>query len=236
MKTSDWHKLIKPVIPHALNDASCPEINCIRIEVTGGCVYAVATDRYTLGVERKPIDLAINLSPVHLQLTDARSSLALFPFSKDDDPELRIVIDTVSKPVKTRYGREEHIGHLGITIDSEYGTRLVMHDTRDPSSDPHGKWQAQIRSAITRTVPLAGAAIALGADHLAKWGAATRRGERLAMFTGDKDDRVILVLVEDHFAGLWAQPDYLEGPDKILAGSPWAEELLPATDARQKTP
>jgi hypothetical protein len=234
MKTSDWHKLIKPVIPHAATDADTPELACVRLEASGGCVYAIATDRYTLAVERHQLgDYEQPAEPLHIALTDAKSSLSLFPFSKDDDPSLRITVDRVAKPVHTRYGREITVDHLGVTIDSEYGTRLVMHDVRDPSRDAHSHWSKSLHKATLRTMghtPVPPRALTVAAIQLGKWAAAVRKGERLAMYQGDEHDRVVLVLVEKHFAGLWMQVDYIDGPDKMLGESPWRDELAPVLD------
>ena len=53
-----------------------------------------------------------------------------------------------------------------------------------------------------------------------------RKGERLTIYSG-KDGAPLLILVEDHFAGMWVQVRYLDGPEKILAESPWLAELDP---------
>jgi hypothetical protein len=65
----------------------------------------------------------------------------------------------------------------------------------------------------------------VNAVQLGRWGAAVRKGERLAIFTGAKENEMILVLVEAHFCGVWQPASYLEGPDKMLAESPWRNEL-----------
>jgi len=68
--------------------------------------------------------------------------------------------------------------------------------------------------------------LSLSAIHLAKWGKSVRKGERLTIYSG-RDGAPLLILVEDHFAGMWVQVRYLDGPEKILAESPWLAELDP---------
>jgi hypothetical protein len=212
MTTRQWHELIKPVMPHALNDADEPQLAVVRLEVAADCVYAVATDRHTLAAERLPIGISYGIGPVHIRLSDAAASLKLFGHSKDADPQLRIIVDTVPVPVG-QVGRTVTVDHLALTIESEYGTRLVLHDQRDPSRDPLGGWRDRLLGVLARKMPTAAPALTVNAAHVARWAAAVRKGERLALFTGGKGSELILVLVEDHFAAVWAPQSYLEGPD-----------------------
>jgi hypothetical protein len=112
-----------------------------------------------------------------------------------------------------------------MTIESEDGTRLVLHDQRKPDHDPHVSWRRHIRSAVQRAIPLSAPALTINATQLARWGAAVATGERLSIFTGAKGDEMILVLVEDHFAGLWQPQNLIEGADLMLEDSPWTDEL-----------
>jgi hypothetical protein len=86
MTTRQWHSLIKPVIPHAGHDAGYPELAVIRLEATQRVLYAIATDKATLGVERMPIELGDPLQPIHIRVSDAKASLGLFPYDKHSRP------------------------------------------------------------------------------------------------------------------------------------------------------
>jgi hypothetical protein len=62
---------------------------------------------------------------------------------------------------------------------------------------------------------------------------ACRKGERISLYTGPEPGDPLLVTVEKHFAGLWAIPQYLDGPGKTLDGLPWHAELEPdGTDSK----
>ena len=101
----------------------------------------------------------------------------------------------------------------------------MFHDKRDPSQDPLGGWRRTLTQMWTRKQAKTAPALSLSAMHLPKWGNAVRKGERLVMFTGEKEGSPVLVLVEDHFAGVWMQVSYLETPAEMLAASPWRDEL-----------
>ena len=228
MAASEWHKLIKPVIPHASADKELPELAAIRIELTDLAAYAVATDRYTLAAERfrfEPGAVAWDGEPpVHVRVAEAKASLGLFPFSKDDDPPLRIVIERAPVPIQVA-GMQRSVHHLAVTVESADGTRVVLHDARDPSRDAHAGWKRRLAAALTRPPgqPIDG--LDLYTAHLSRWDAAARRGERLTIWTGPEPGDALLVTVEQHFAGLWSIPRYLESAGKLREDTPWLEEL-----------
>lgn len=228
MTTREWHELTAPVIPHAVADKDVPELDAIRIEITRRIVYAVATDRYTLAAERHPLKPADHVydpvAPVHIRASDAAVALKLFTFSKDADPELRITVDTVAIPISAA-GRPASVNRLAITLEDPGGTRLVLHDHRDPSSDPLASWHKLLAKPMGRDLSHAAPAVSLPAAQLPRWAKAVRRGERLAVFTGEQDNDPLLILVEDHFAGLWKPASYLDSAPKMLAESPWQDEL-----------
>lgn len=237
LQTRQWHELVRPVMPHAAKDKDAPELAMIRLEVTPRVVYAVATDRYTLGVERLPMGEVtdVDQAPVTLRLADADASLRLFPYGKDEDPKLQLTIDTVPVPIGM-VGRTVSVDHLALTIESEDGTRLRLHDVRIPDRDPRAAWRKTITRAIGRALPAAAPALTINAAQLGRWAAAVRHGERLAVFTGTKHDEMLLVLVEHHFAGLWQPQNYLEGGAKMLAESPWRLELEDTTWQNELNP
>lgn len=227
--TSDWHKLVKPVIPHVASDRDAPDLAVIRVELDRWALYGIATDRYTLAAERHQLTPANRghgqPEPVHVKLSDAKASLALFGYSKDADPPLQVTIDTVAVPV-VAVGRSTTIRRLAITLETGDGTRLVMHDQRDPSADPLASWRDRLRIPLQRTTPAMAPALNLSATQLARWSAACRGAERLAVFTGARGDELVLVAVEDHFLAVWKPQSYLESPAAMLAASPWHAELV----------
>lgn len=229
MATSEWHQLVKPVLPHITRDTDVPELSQVRIQVGGSSLYAVATDRYTLGAERRPLDRADRHQPqppVHVRDSDIAASLKLFARTKDDDPPLSVAIDTVSIPVEVM-GETGRYSGLAVTLTSAAGARLVMHDRRIPGRDPLDGWQRRLSAAIGRAQPATLPGIDLNPGHLSRWAAAVRAGERLTLWTGPKRGNAILVTVEGHFAGLWAPMVWgadAPGPPEP-AGLPWLAEL-----------
>jgi hypothetical protein len=140
MTTREWHELIKAVMPHVSTDKEMPELGVVRLEVGDSAVYTVATDRYTMGAERWPLPAGdhgrLAMQPVHLDAKELAASLKLFTHSKDEDPLLRITIDEAPIPISVA-GRPASINHLAVTVQQVgEGTRLVLHDARDPSRDP----------------------------------------------------------------------------------------------------
>jgi hypothetical protein len=233
MTTREWHELVKPVLPHTINDKDFPELDVVRIEVGRGALYAVATDRYTLAAERwEPAVADFNGSAgqvVHLDAREVSASLKLFTHTKDEDPPLHLIIDTAAIPISV-VGQPRSINRLAVTVQQMGdGTRLMLHDVRDPSRDPLGGWRKAIRAALDRPPGGKLDGLDLHAGIMGRWGAAARKGERLTMFTGPEPGDPLLITVEKHFAGIWAVQRYLDGPSKVLADLPWHDELDPIT-------
>jgi len=228
LSAREWHELIKPVLPHASTDKEMPELGIIRLELSDTAVCAVATDRYTLAAERWPYppgQRPWNGEPaIHVRVTEAKASLGLFPFSKDDDPPLRLTIDTHPVPIQV-VGEPRSVTRLAITVEALDGTRLVLHDVRDPSRDPLATWRKSLAVALRRTTGRALEGLDISSAYLARWDAATRKGERLTVYTGPEPGDPLLILAEKHFAGVWSLPRYLDGPGRALAESPWRHEL-----------
>lgn len=229
MTTREWHELVKPVLPHVLADAELPELANIRIEPARSAVIAVATDKYTLAAERHALEDPLpydgeEYRPAHIRATEVTASLKLFPYSKDYDPPLRLTIDRVPFPV-TVAGQGRHIDRLAVTIQAQDGTRLVMHDHRDPTRDPMINWRRNLATALARSMDHDAPALYLQPSYLARWAAACRKGERLSVFTGTEGDEMLLIAAGDHFLGAWKPVSYLETPTTALADSAWHSEL-----------
>lgn len=225
MTTREWHELLKPVLPHTLKDPDFPELAHVRIEVGARSVYAVATDRYSIAAERRPLDRADRdspMPPVHVQAPDVAASLKLFTYSKNDDPDLAVTVDTVIIPSEIM-GRDASYSSMAVTITSDTGSKMVMHDRRMPHRDPLQDWKRHISAALERAQGGTPAGLDLNADQLGRWSAAVRAGERLTMWTGPERKSPILITVDEHFAGVWMP--YVWGDTE--AGAPCAPSALP---------
>lgn len=224
MTAREWAELIKPVLPHVLKDKDFPQYAHVRIELGDRALYAVGGDGYTIGAERRllpPSERHQAMPPVHVWASDAKASLALFPFSKDDNPPLRVTIDDVPAVAEIT-GTEATWSSLGITLQSADGQRLVMHDRRMPDRDHLARWQYLIHGVMRRPPGAILDGLSLSAPHLAKWRDAVRAGEVMRLYTG-RDDTAVLVTVEQHFAGLWMPVKGIDS--RPPASLPWLDEL-----------
>jgi hypothetical protein len=224
MTTREWHELVRPVLPHTFSSPDFPELEHVRLEACPRALYAAATDKFTLGAARYPLSGGDAAPPVHVSAGELKATLKLFRYSKDDDPPLTVTIDTVSVPVMVA-GLERHVSGQAVTLQSADGTRAVMRDRRDPARDHLAGWRKHLRQAFARDNSTRLDGLDLSAGQLARWAAAARKGERLCMYTGPRPGDPLLVVVEDHFAGMWMIQQYLESPGKLVRELPWAAEL-----------
>lgn len=225
MTAREWHQLIRPVMPHASTDKEFPWLGVVRLELAAHAVYAAATDLYTLAAERWPCPAgADGRERVHISLQDARASLQLFPFSKDHDPLLQVIIGTAPRAV-TVAGLPRSIAQLAVTIEADDGTRAAFRDVRDPSRDPLAGWRKSIHQAMTRPAGRELDGLDVLGGSLSRFAAAARKGERLTVYTGPEPGDPVLFCVEHHFAGLLAAQQYLDGPARRRDELPWHHEL-----------
>jgi hypothetical protein len=224
LTTREWHGLIAPVIPHASDDKELPELCAVRIEVAGQVVFAVASDRYTMGASRHVLDERAGADCViHIDRVEAATMLRLFPFTKDSNPQLKVIIDKVPVPA----GRHVTVDALGLTVESEDGTRLLLHDHRDPLQPGFlAGWRKHLGRVIFRDLAPASPSLLITPSCLGRWAKAVRPGERVVFLAGPGPTDPILMLVEEHFAGILQPAGHLDtGTNELLTASPWRGEL-----------
>jgi hypothetical protein len=225
MLTSDWHKLMKPVLPHASTDKELPHLRRVRLELGPRALYAIATDTWTLAAERYPLEPKYrggDWPPVHVDAAEIKASLALLKFT---DLPLEVIVDEVPMPL----GGGRTVTSRAVTVQRpEDGLKLVMRDRRDPfRPDALSRWQAGLTAAFTRPRGRALDGLDLRGWALARWQHAARGGERLRLWTGRETGDPLLITVEDHFAGLATTQPMLDDPSQDRSSLPWAAELLP---------
>ncbi|GAA3223062.1 hypothetical protein [Actinocorallia longicatena] len=216
------HRLVAPVLPHASTDPEMPAYNAVRIESPGGeVVNAIATDRVTLAATRLQVD---HIAPfgITVDREDLAAGLKVFKFTKDDNPDLKVVVDEQPVPVK-----HEGLHALALRIDAPDGTRLMLYDKTLPWVQPFKSWRKVVGNLIHRGVAPASPAQILSPSHMTRWAKAAARGERLSVFIGPQPGDSILVLVEDWFVGVWAPgtPQLDADASMLLTASPWHSEL-----------
>jgi hypothetical protein len=142
-------------------------------------------------------------------------------------------VDTSLRAV-TVVGQQRSVNRLTVTIESDDGTRVAFHDVRDPARDPLAGWRKSIHEAMVRPDGRELDGLDVLGGSLARFASAARQGERLTVYTGPEPGDPILFCVEQHFAGLLAAQQYLDGPGRRRDDLPWRHELtagLTADDA-----
>lgn len=239
MTTRELHGLLAPVLPHVCTDPELPQLCVVRIEVQRGIAYACATDRITLAAARLRLDGHPDDMTIHIGATEAANVLRLFRFDKDNDPRLRITVDQMTI---SHNGRDRGLMALGLQIDAEDGTRLVLHDRRDPlQANALDNWRNVLGKAVHRdhkrpAVP----SLLIWPGVLARWGKSAAKGDRFVMLPGAKPGEPVLVVVEDHFIAIWAPLQHLDGDAAAqLKDNPWVGELpapLAAAEDQEEVP
>src|SRR5690606_39987560 len=120
-----------------------------------------------------------------------------FTFTKEEDPDLTLILDHVTVPVGNT-----SLSALALRIDSQDGTRLVLHDRRIPGQPTAlDGWRKTIGGVLHRPQTVGAPAVLLAPAGLARWAKAAGKGERLDVFCGHEPSDEMLVTVEAHFYG-----------------------------------
>lgn len=111
IKASQLRRLVEPVLPFTDSDRwGLPALESVLFRSHGGHLYAHATDRYRLGVQRVPVEVADGLT-FCLSAKSIRAILALYKGTKTHNPDLEVTVE------ETRL-RVTGAGSLGFSADS----------------------------------------------------------------------------------------------------------------------
>lgn len=173
---AELRQMLGPVLAHAsTDDPFIPVLTYIGIEVTGGELYLIGTDRYTLGVIRHPLTepagrftLAVPANALRTMLRTIKAREAV---------ELGISPDAVT------------IRHTVTAI--EY--RALAADDIEPID-----WRSLLAKALTANAPREAGDTAVSPAYLARFRAATRDGEPLMVRALG---HVVVVACGEHFIG-----------------------------------
>ena len=113
---------------------------------------------------------------------------------------------------------------LGLTVDSEDGTRLVLHGREHTVLSG---WRALVGNVLARPNEPAAPALFLTPSFLPRWTKAARKGERLSVFIGPGPTDPLLIQVEHRFIGIWMPAGHLDAGEE-MSDTPWRRELAQA--------
>ena len=110
IKASQFKRLVEPVLPFADKGDTLPILEAVMFRSHGGRLYAHATDRYRLGVQRVEAEVADGLTFL-LASKSIRAILNLYRGTKLHDPDLVLTVTADSL-------RVAGAGSLGFSSDS----------------------------------------------------------------------------------------------------------------------
>lgn len=224
LTTRELHALIQPVLPHTSAEKDQPQLGCVCVEARDSVLTAVASDRYSLAATRHPLDEFAEDFLILIDRSDAAAMLKLFTYNKDVDPKLTVIVDEIRIPVSGT----QSVNGRGLRIDSEDGTRLILHDRSIAGEPwPMAGWRKHIGKVVHRPQTTASPSLILTPALMPRWAKAAGKGERLMAFVDPKSTDPILVTVEHHFVGLWLPAGHLDSDkgEDLLDGNPWRDEL-----------
>jgi hypothetical protein len=213
LPTSALHDLLVPVLPHASVDKTLPVLNAVRIEVANDALLAIATDRYTVAITRRPLDEPHPDAAITIPRREAAAMLRMFPHSRDDDPGLTLDIGDT------------------LRIDSETENRLTIQPVvaepgeLDPGYLGYPRWRKLIGKYLHRDAEGV-TGVSLNANFMQRWAAARRYGVPLRFVLGSQPTEPVLVVAGEHFLGMWmpVREQVTETGD-WLKGLPWCDEI-----------
>ncbi|MFI6818699.1 hypothetical protein ACIBG7_40315 [Nonomuraea sp. NPDC050328] len=180
----ELHSLFNPVLAHASTEmaARVPGLTLISCEIEHGVFYAVATDRYTLGISRHP--LPDDQPPTNGSITVPAATLrrVLAAVRRRDQLVLSMAMDG-----------------LTITLTSE--SPLTFHISASPM-DFFIPWRTLMGSKLRMPAAVQAAPVSMAPSMLARFASAVRDGLPLEFRHLQGKYAPVLVTCGTHFAGL----------------------------------
>lgn len=198
----ELHDLFNPVLAHAATDpetsAFLPELTLIGCEIERGTFYAVATDRYTLGITRHQLS--------------------------DDQPPAEGGITIPSAALRRVLGAVRRRDRLTLEMDPD-GLTVTLADTsrltfRIPASPLRlpFTWRTFLGDKLRATGTPLTSPVTLNPALLARFNAAAKNGLPLELRRLPGDRAPVLVICGSHFVGLISPMTPFSHPQAMPAG------------------
>ncbi len=202
INASDLRSMFQQVTPHMSDDDYLPVVHTVRLEVRDGWLYAITTDRFTVGVARRPVGFGAGNRAGHLP---GRLVPAVTAWLDGASEAGETVTLSLSANGVTTF-RASSCG--GLNIDS------------DPSAyEKFPDWRKILHAALIAEpciVPTTG----FTTRFLARW---QHADEKLAAWQQAPNKPVVLLSFDGRFAGLQMPVRNEETRDNLAA------EWIPAT-------
>lgn len=188
---SDFHRLVKAVIPLADRGVALPVLNAVWLRGHGQWISATATDRYRVGVKRVKCEAPEGWQAL-IPLSALRSLLATFKPSLRNDPTLTLTPDGTRLAVS--------VAGLDSWADITGGT---LHFRLDEGQYPKSI-DDLLAGYAAASDPLPDGA-AFNPHFLADFKAASEGGEPMRLgsdrILGNGKPNALVVRIGDHFIG-----------------------------------
>ncbi|MFJ9374394.1 phiSA1p31-related protein [Streptomyces sp. NPDC101455] len=178
----DLHLMFKQVAPHMDDpENGLPFISSIRLESRDGWLYAVATDRFTVGAARRPITDGGN-GTGHIPAYLVPAVEAVLGAAADHGDKVSLTLPTDD-------------GQLVLTVPGQEKL-AVEYEPADYKGFPN--WRKILHDALTAepcTIPIAG----LTTSFLARW---QHAAEKLAFWQSAPNKPLVFLDHDGYFAGM----------------------------------
>lgn len=215
----DLRALLAPVLPF-VGPADFPALQSIHVTVTDTQLVAAATDRFRIGVVRRPLALpdaeetpAVTTGDFLIGARDAKRVLDLFKATRYDNPTIRVTVEDLDSESGSTVTVENISGFDGIDT-----MRIRFTGNVSVPSWPTGIYKIVAEACARREtddIP-----IGLNADLLADFKHAVEHGEALTLHRG-LHSKPVGVTCGEHFAGAIM-------PRLLVSGDGTGDALAPA--------
>ncbi|WP_189242529.1 hypothetical protein [Planobispora rosea] len=212
MTGRELRQFLGAVLPHAGTDALLDVLTVVILEASGGMLHALATDRYTLALARRPLPEATSGA-----LIGAVAAAALQAIVRQIKPRASVRLTLTSE---------------GLSIDQLSDPQISYRLPSRPAFTPLLRWRPWLAEQLKQKpqpVVTAARGIALNPAYLARFRTASRDGLPLEMRPAG---RCMVITCGSHFFGLAMPMDLSKAraanPDPLTG---WLTDPPPAQRA-----
>lgn len=183
LTAKDLAGLLRPVLPHAGKADTLPILSTVYITSEPGRLIATATDRYTLGIQRRSVEGVKPGLRAALPTEAVKTMLKMFRVTRSYNPDLTLTFEDHKVTVEA----------VGFALDGMTEARVAFHLAQ-------GEYPAASIAGLVKAKRGSGDA-GLNPTFLARFGAAQTEGEPMIVKTGGSQSPTYITVGVD-FIGL----------------------------------